>query len=107
VAVSRILRAPEAQQDLLDIWNYIARESSASIADTFLARLYGALEIVAYAPYIGRERPEFSGSPRSIVVRPYVIFYVPLPEGDGILLWRVIHGARNLRAIVRPPRRHS
>ena len=102
--VSRIQRAPEAQQDLLDIWNYIARESTASIADTFLARLYGALEMVAYAPYIGRERAEISGSPRSIVVRPYVIFYEPLPEGDGILVWRVIHGARELRRFVRPPR---
>ncbi|MGH7124012.1 MAG: type II toxin-antitoxin system RelE/ParE family toxin [Stellaceae bacterium] len=101
----RIQRAPEARQDLLDIWDYIANESSASIADTFLARLYGALEMVAYAPYIGRERPEFIGSPRSIVVRPYVVFYEPLPEGDGILVWRVIHGARDLRRFVRPPRR--
>jgi toxin ParE1/3/4 len=105
VANPRILRAPEARQDLLDIWHYLARESSTSIADTFLARLYGALEIVAYAPYIGRERPEFSGTPRSIVVRPYVVFYEPLPEGDGILIWRVVHGARDLRRFVRPPRR--
>jgi plasmid stabilization system protein ParE len=105
VALPRILRSPEARQDLLDIWSYIAGGSTPAIADAFLARLYGALEMVAYAPQIGRERPELSGSPRSIAIRPYVVFYEPLREGDGILVWRVIHGARNLPRIVRPPRR--
>jgi toxin ParE1/3/4 len=105
MATPRILRTAEARQDLLDIWVYIARESTAAIADAFLARIFGALEIVAFAPHIGRERPEFSGAPRSIAVRPYVVFYQPLPEGDGILVWRVIHGARALRRFVRAPRR--
>lgn len=101
----RILRAPEARQDLLDIWAYIAEQASASVADTFLARLIGAMEIIAYAPHIGRERPEFPGSPRSIAVKPYVIFYEPLPEEDGILVWRVIHGRRELGRVVRRPRK--
>jgi toxin ParE1/3/4 len=102
--MARILRAPSARADLLDIWSYIARESSPAIADAFLARLYGALEVVAQAPFIGRERVEFPGSPRSVVVRPYIIFYDPLPEGDGIMLWRVLHGARRLDQLVEPPR---
>jgi len=101
--MARILRAPLARQDLLDIWAYISERSSASMADTFLARIYGALELLASAPYIGRERDEFPGAPRSVVVRPYVIFYEPLPEGDGIALWRVIHGARSLEDLVRRP----
>jgi len=101
--VPRILRAPLARTDLLDIWAYIADESSPDIADGFLARIYGALEALAQAPYVGRERREFPGSPRSIAVRPYVIFYAPLPEGDGIAIWRVLHGARRLEDVVRPP----
>ena len=104
MAGPRILRAPEARQDLLDIWNYVAREAAPAVADSVLARLYGAMEVVADAPLIGRERPEFPGTPRSIAVRPYVIFYEPLPEVDGILMWRVIHGARNLPRLVRSPR---
>lgn len=105
MAASRILRAPEARRDLLDIWAYVAGKSAPAIADAVLARLYGAMEVIAYAPHIGRERSEFAGSPRSIAVRPYVIFYEPLPEGDGILVWRVLHGARDLDPIVRPPSR--
>jgi plasmid stabilization system protein ParE len=61
------------------------------------------MDVVATAPYIGRERPDFSGNPRSIVVRPYVIFYKPFAEGDGIHVWRVLHGARNIPRILRPP----
>lgn len=105
MAEPRILRSPEAHQDLLDIWAYIARESAPAVADAILARIHGALEIVAYAPHIGRMRPEFAGTPRSIPVRPYVIFYEPLPAGDGILIWRIIHGVRELERLVRRPRR--
>ena len=103
--MARILRAPLARADLLDIWTYIANESSPSIADIFLARIYGALEVVASAPYIGRERPEFEGNPRSLVVRPYVIFYEPLAEGDGIAIWRILHGARRMEELMRRPAR--
>ena len=71
----------------------------------FLARIYGALEVVASAPYIGRERVEFDGSPRSLVIRPYVIFYEPLAEGDGIAIWRVLHGARRVEDLLRRPGR--
>src|ERR1700693_1555556 len=98
MASPRIVLAREARQDLLDIWAYIAQDNAPSGADALLARISGALEIIASAPFIGRERPEFSGtpSPRSLAVRPYVIFYKPLPEEDGILVRRIIHDARDL-----------
>ena len=69
----RILRASLARNDLLDIWTHIAAESTPAIADNVLARLYGALEVLASAPYIGRERAEFADSPRSLAVRPYLL----------------------------------
>jgi plasmid stabilization system protein ParE len=99
----QILRTPEAYQDLLDIWAYIARENAPSVADSVLARIHGALEVFAFAPKIGRERSEFSGTPRSFLVRPYVVFYEPLFDDSGILVWRIIHGARDLQRLVHPP----
>lgn len=101
--VGRLLRTEEAHADLLAIWQYIAHERSAPVADAVLARIRGAMEMLAFAPQIGRRRPEFAGSPRSMAVRPYVIFYEPLPEDDGIIVWRVLHGARDLQRVVRPP----
>ena len=41
--------------------------------------------------------------PRSFVVRPYVVFYEPLPDDNGILVWRIIHGARDLPRLIHPP----
>ncbi len=101
----RILRSSRARGDLLDIWAHIAAESAPAIADTMLARLYGAIEMVASAPYIGRERSEFPGSPRSVVVYPYVLFYEPLAEGDGLALWRILHGSRRMEDLIQQPER--
>ena len=99
----RIVRAPEAWQDLIDIWAYISENSSPSIADRFIARIYKAIETAAASPYIGRERPEFTGTPRSLIVSPYIVFYQPLPNEGGICVWRIIHGARDLPNHVKPP----
>lgn len=104
-AAPRIIRAPRARQDLIDIWKFVARDAAPPVADALLARIYGALDVIAYAPYIGRERREFRGEPRSIPVPPFVIFYEPLPEGDGIVVWRVLHAARKLtNRLVRGPK---
>ena len=60
--------------------------------------------MLASARHIGRERAEYSGGPRSLAVRPYVIFYEPLADGDGIAIWHVLHGARRMEDLLRPPR---
>ena len=98
-----ILLSELAQSDLDDIWRYIAQERSPDIADTVLARLYGALEVLSRAPHIGKPRPEFLDTPRSFAVRPHMIFYEPLRNYGGIGVWRVLHGARDLQKIVLRP----
>ena len=108
--VDRHLGGPEYRRVTRSV-SALNHRASSGDADAFylqqllLGRIYGALEVLAFAPRIGRERAEFAGSPRSFSVRPYVIFYEPLPEGDGILVWRILHGARDLRPLVRPPSR--
>jgi toxin ParE1/3/4 len=101
----RILRSELAKRDLLEIWSYVSRESSPQIADAVLARLYGAMDVLAAAPLIGRARTEFRGRPRSFAVRPYVVFYEPLADDNGIAIWRILHGARRLDRLVRRPRK--
>jgi len=39
MSATRILRTSEARQDLLDVWSYIAGESSRATADAFVARI--------------------------------------------------------------------
>jgi toxin ParE1/3/4 len=96
----RIVIEPRALRDLNGIRRFLSGKASEVIVDSMMARLYGALDVLAGAPLIGRLRGEFPGSPRSFPVQPYIIFYVPLPEKGGIVVWHVVHGARDLGRIV-------
>ncbi len=98
-----VILLPLAKRDLNEIWRYINEKSSEPIADTVIARLLGTLDVLAAAPLIGRVRNEYPGSLRSFPVRSHMIFYLPLPDKAGIVVWRVVHGARNLRRIIRRP----
>ena len=48
-------------------------------------------------PEMGRKRPELGHELRSFVIKNYVIFYDPIP--DGIFVVRVLHGARDIENI--------
>ncbi|MGH6836503.1 MAG: type II toxin-antitoxin system RelE/ParE family toxin [Methylocella sp.] len=92
----RILIRPRAENDLAEIWDFIAEDSQAR-ADSFLDRIDQSFYDLAGNPNIGRARGELSPNLRSIPFGRYVIFYLALP--DGIEIVRVLHGARDLNAI--------
>src|SRR5689334_16040121 len=95
----RIVRSRSAENDLLDIWRYLANEASPAVADFVVARLYEAMTRAAEHPLMYR-RTEYRGKPRRINVFEYAIFYDPLPERDGIRVRRVIHGRRNIHRLI-------
>ena len=99
-----IIVSRRAEQDLIDIWEYVAGEGSVATADRLLGRITALIEKLAESPRSGRVRPEFRGRPRSFAMRPYVIFYTPVGRGTGIHVWRVLHGVRRLGGLVRPPK---
>jgi plasmid stabilization system protein ParE len=99
-----IILLPLARRDLREIWRYIGKENSEFVADVVLTRIQSTLDVLAFAPFIGKRRDDFPGKPYSFPVRPYAIFYVPKPDQDGIVVWRVLHGARNLKRIVKRPK---
>lgn len=88
-----IFKTDLAESDLLDIWLFIA-ESSEEQADQLIKKIYDKAEMLLTHPEIGRSRPEVSEDARSFPVGNYVIFYQDNP--DGILILRVLHGARDL-----------
>jgi toxin ParE1/3/4 len=94
--MSRIVRRPEAKNDLKEIWKYIAAQDPQR-ADKFLKSLDEVIKSLAKHPFMGKERSDIMEEIRSFPVKSYVIFYRPLD--DGIEVVRVLHGARDVEAL--------
>ena len=87
----RVIKAPSAELDLFEIWEYIAADS-INHADAFLDLLEEKCALLAEQPLMGPERPEYGRGLRSFAVESYVIYYYPLD--DGIEIARFLHGAQ-------------
>jgi len=96
--MSRILKRSRAQDDIADIWTFIA-DASTTRADAFIEMLDQKFRMIAENPGLGRARDELAKGLRSFPAGRYVIFYSDLV--DGIEIVRVLHGARDLDTIFR------
>jgi len=92
--MSRFIISPQARQDLLDIRDYIARDSSES-ARRVLAALRSSFAKLAEMPEIGHLREDAGGEPlRFWLVYPYLVVY--RPHSKPLQIVRVLHGAREI-----------
>lgn len=85
---------PQAERDLIELWRYIAEESTPARADAFLDKLLDKVDVLAGQPGIGRPRDELKPGLRSHPVERYLIFYFQIDE--GIELVRILHGRRDV-----------
>lgn len=92
-----VVWSPEAEQDLLDIWLYLAQEASPDVADKQLRSIGAACDEIAAWPQAGRARDEFLDGLRSIVATPYVVFYRIESQTPQVV--RVLHGRQDIDAI--------
>ena len=95
----QVTRRPLAETDILEIWDYIADDSLAA-ADRWVDHLDEQFRVLATQPMMGRARDELAPRVRSFPFGRYVVFYVPLD--DGIDVVRVLHGARDIDAVLDP-----
>ena len=91
-----LIISPEAHQDLLDIWLYIAEDSTIN-ADRFLDNLRAKSINLTEFTEMGIDRQELAKDLRSFPVDRYVLYYRPVIE--GIELVRVLHGSRDSQSI--------
>jgi toxin ParE1/3/4 len=85
-----------ASADLAEIWAFIA-EDSPRAADAFVQQIIGKFEPLRQFPELGVTREQFAPGLRALPHRDYVIYY--LAEPDALVIVRVLHGARDARAI--------
>ena len=89
----QLLKRPEAENDLEEIWWFIAQDSPDS-ADKFLDRIQDSCLALVDFPKIGASREELKAALRSQPVGNYLIFYFSLEDGVDII--RVLHGSRDM-----------
>lgn len=87
-----------ASQDLIEIGSFIARDNPMAAA-RFISELEQRCLLLAARPLAGRERDELLPGLRSMPHGRYVIFYRPMENAVEII--RVLHGARDLRRLLR------
>jgi toxin ParE1/3/4 len=93
----RLLKRPQAESDLEDIWWYIAQDSPQN-ADRFLDRIEERCRALADFPTIGRCRDDLKPGLRSQPVGNYLIFYFPLDDGIDVI--RVLQGSRDVENLL-------
>ena len=99
--MSRYQFTPQAIDDLLDIWSFIARDNRAA-ADRVEAAVYRACELLGDSPLAGTSRMELTPLPvRFWVVQPYSNYLIGYDPGKKPLqIIRILHAARDLSAIL-------
>lgn len=98
----RLVIYPQAERDLLELAEHIARQS-APTSERFLQAVWETLQFLLEFPSLGS--PWESENPRLTEMRfhlvrgfpNHVIFYLAKPETLEVV--HVLHGSRNLRRI--------
>lgn len=92
-----LLKRPQAEEDLVDIWCYIAQDNSDA-ADSWIEQLGDTAWRLAENPGMGRLRPELLPNIRSFPVGDYILFYQEVE--NGIELVRVLSAYRDLEQLI-------
>jgi toxin ParE1/3/4 len=80
-----------------EIWLYIAADNLMA-ADALIDTLVAKSALLTCNTELGRTRPEIHEGLRSFPVGNYILFY--RAERGGIELTRVLHGARDIDALL-------
>ena len=97
----RVIITPIAGSEIEEIHRYISKDSAANAA-AMVTRILDALEPLKQFPHrakIDRQSPGLRHPVRSLVVKPYIIYFRVLDDDRVVRVLSVRHGAR------RPPKR--
>lgn len=88
-----IIRTAQAEEDLIDIWIYIAQDNPVA-ADDLLDEIERRISLLADNPYLGPAREDIAEDCRYSPVGNYLILYRIIPNGIEVV--RVVQGSRRL-----------
>ncbi|MBV6622999.1 MAG: type II toxin-antitoxin system RelE/ParE family toxin [Rivularia sp. (in: Bacteria)] len=86
----------KAEQDLEDIWVYIAQQNQL-VADKQIAQILNRFPMLAQFPDIGKTRDNLLQGLKSFPIKLYIIYYLKIT--DGVEVVRVLHQSRDVEAL--------
>lgn len=95
--MARLQRTRQAENDLLEIWAFIASENPLA-ADKIVRKLDERSHELLENPKLGPARPDIAKEMRHLVMDNYIILYRVFDSGIEIV--RYLHGARNLYSLL-------
>jgi plasmid stabilization system protein ParE len=99
--MSRYQFTPQAVEDLFKIWSYIARDN-VEAANRLEDAVYKACALLAEGPLRGKTREDITQLPLrfwTVQAFPnYIVVYDP--ESSPLRIIRVLHGSRDILAIL-------
>ena len=100
--MSRFILTDSAKQDVSDVVAYIRRDNRGA-AKRVRAELRAAMQMLADSPGLGHTREDLTPEPvRFWSVYSYLIVYKP--DSKPLQVLRVLHGARDVGAVLRSGR---
>lgn len=91
-----LVKSPKAEEDLIDIWLYIAEDQPIN-ADRFLDSLNDSIELLAETPGMGVERPNLYKGIKSYPVGNYILYY--RVNASELELVRVLSASRDVDSL--------
>jgi toxin ParE1/3/4 len=100
--MTRVVVAPQARTDLLEITARLVVVAGPATADKWDRKLWKAIDGLADFPGKGAPRSKLGGNIRIVTARPYIVIYEHERGSGAVYVLRVIHGRRKItRAVVR------
>lgn len=99
----RVQLTVPAEVELYHIWRYVAEQSGSARADSLVARLRAACDLIGSMGGIGHPYSHRYPKIRIYSILNHVIVY--RLENRRIVVLHVVHGARDLDRIIRARRR--
>lgn len=96
----RYVLAPEAALDLVQIWRYIKRQSSAEMADRIESAIRDRIVFLAKMSNAGHPRKDLTDlAVKFFPVYSYLIVY--RPETRPLQVLSILHGRRDVEGILK------
>jgi toxin ParE1/3/4 len=97
--VTELVISRRADEELREIWRYIAAENPDA-ADRILLKIDQKLQVLREFPDIGTQRDDIRPGARILIEGVYIILYEHRPAEDVVEIVAVVDGRRDLSALV-------